>query len=103
VVMHAHSERGYPRRDLASDLAEPDDPNGRLVERAQTRDTWPVGVRSMGAVERPAAKPCCGQPVDRDQSIDLSCLLCQHEHQHYGVLGTRDIGASPQRQDFDAF
>jgi hypothetical protein len=87
--MHAHSERGCPRRDLASDLAEPDDPNGRLVERAQTRDTWPVGVRSMGAVERPAAKPCCGP--------------CQHEHQHYGVLGTRDIGASPQRQDFDAF
>jgi hypothetical protein len=55
------------------------------------------------AVERPVGKPCCGQPVDRDQSIDLSRLPCEHEHQHYGVLGTRDVGPSPQRQDFDAF
>ena len=53
MIEHAHAEGRGAQRNLAPDLAEANDADGRTVERAGAADARIVAARRVAAVERP--------------------------------------------------
>ena len=102
VVEDAHSERGGAQRDLAPDLAEPDDAQGRIVEHAQPGDASPIGVGGGAAVERLVDIALGGECFGTDAPGQAMHLLGERQHQRDGNLRAGDIGAPAEGQHLDA-
>ena len=101
-VEHAHAKGGRALRDLAADLAEPDDAERRLVQHAHAADARPVRIRRVAAVEGLKMITELGERLDADAPGQPRRHLGLRQHQTDRMLGAGDVGAPPQRQDRDA-
>ena len=102
MVEHMHVEGPGPDGNLAPDLAQANDADGRTVERAGAAEAGVVAARRVLAVERPVGAARGLDAFDGDEAVELVELARQHQHQPEGVLGAGDVGAPPQREQLDA-
>ena len=89
-------------RNLAPDLAEANDADGRTVQRAGAAEADEIAARRVAAVERPVGALFGLDALDGDEAVEFVELARQHQHQPEGVLGAGDVGAAAQRQKLDA-
>ena len=102
VVEHVHVEGPGADRNLAPDLAQANDADGRTVERAGAADAGVVAAGRVPAVERPVGALGGLDAFDGDEAVELVELARQHQHQAEGMLGAGDVGAAAQREQLDA-
>ena len=101
-VQHAHAQRRSADRQLAADLAEADDAQGRLVQHADARDTRPVRVAGMAPVVHLRLVAGGLQLFHAEQPVRDVQLLRDVEHERDRVLGAGDVRAAALGGDRDA-
>ena len=102
VIERAHAECRRPHRDLAADLAEPDDADRRFVEHAHAGNARPVGIGRVPAVERLVRIAGRGKLLDADPAHHAVELLGEREHQRERHLRAGAIDAPADGQKLDA-
>src|SRR5262249_5188582 len=102
VIESSHPERRRPDRDLAPDLAQPDDPDGRAVEGVQAGNAWPVGIGRMAPVEPLVAIAGRRELLAASADDEAMVLRGHREHHRERKLGIGDVGAPAYGQDLDA-
>ncbi len=103
MVEHIHIEGPGSDGNLASDFAQANDADGRTVEGARAAEPDVVAAGGMAPLERPVCAAGGLDALDRHQAVEFVKLPRQQQDQAESMLGAGDVGATPQRQQLDAF
>ena len=93
-IEHAHPEGDGAGRDLAADLAKPDQAKRRAVEQADAGNAAPVRIGRVPPVERLVGMACFRELADGDAADKAVKLARLRQHQRERVLGAGDVGAA---------